>query len=109
MSGPIFRQRCFNHLAREAAARCPGCQRFFCRECITEHEDRVLCANCVRDLAGEISGHRHQFTFGVRLAQIAGATLLAWVFFYWAGQTLLSIDPSFHEGTVWKDRWWPGY
>jgi hypothetical protein len=105
MNAPIFRQRCFNHLGREAAARCPGCQRFYCRECITEHEDRVLCAKCVRDLATGSSTRGNRFGVVCRIAQLAGATLVAWLFFYWVGQTLLSIDPSFHEGTLWKERW----
>jgi hypothetical protein len=41
----ITQQRCLNHMLREAVARCPECSRFFCRECITEHEDKVLCAS----------------------------------------------------------------
>ena len=43
----LAHQRCFNHALREAAARCPGCGNFFCRECVTEHDDRVLCAACL--------------------------------------------------------------
>ena len=43
----LSQQRCFNHTSREAVARCPECGRFFCRECITEHDDRVLCAVCL--------------------------------------------------------------
>jgi hypothetical protein len=29
----------------------------------------------------------------------------AWFFFYLAGQALLSIDSSFHEGTLWQGNW----
>ena len=36
---------------REAVARCPECTQFFCRECITEHDDRVLCSACLKKLA----------------------------------------------------------
>ena len=40
-------QRCLHHGEREAIARCPECGSFFCRECITEHDERVLCASCL--------------------------------------------------------------
>jgi len=43
----LTHQRCHHHQFREAAARCPECGRYFCRECITEHADRVLCASCL--------------------------------------------------------------
>jgi formylmethanofuran dehydrogenase subunit E len=39
--------RCQRHPGREAAARCPSCQQSFCRECITEHEGRMLCLACL--------------------------------------------------------------
>ena len=29
----LLYQRCFNHVLREAVARCPECLRYFCREC----------------------------------------------------------------------------
>jgi hypothetical protein len=41
-------QRCSNHAARTAACRCPACHFFYCRECVTEHDGRMLCAACVR-------------------------------------------------------------
>jgi hypothetical protein len=47
----LVHQRCFNHATREAVARCPQCSQFFCRECITEHDDRVICAACLKKLA----------------------------------------------------------
>ena len=43
----LLHQRCFNHMLREAVACCPECRRYFCRECVTEHEDKVLCAACL--------------------------------------------------------------
>ena len=49
----LLDQRCLNHSLREAAVQCPSCKRFFCRECITEHDDRVLLAEAVRILSAE--------------------------------------------------------
>jgi len=51
-------QRCLNHTFREAVARCPECGHYFCRECITEHEDRVVCASCLRKLVESSAGGR---------------------------------------------------
>jgi hypothetical protein len=33
---------------------------------------------------------------------------VAWVFFFYFGQILLSMPTSFHEGTVWQTGWWAG-
>lgn len=98
-------QRCFNHAQREAVARCPECGRFFCRECITEHEDRVLCAACLRRLAAAPSAARPWLLNAARGLQMVLAVLVAWLFFYFVGQMLLSVPDSFHEGTLWQARW----
>lgn len=45
---PVSERRCINHAGRAAAGRCPGCRFFYCRECITEHDGRMLCAACVQ-------------------------------------------------------------
>jgi hypothetical protein len=98
------RERCSNHLAREAVARCPECRRFLCRECATEHDGRIICSICV----GKLHQARSKEGLGRWPADI-GLCLLgliaAWFFFYIAGQTLLSIPSSFHEGSVWREQW----
>jgi hypothetical protein len=101
----LIHQRCFNHSLREAAARCPECGRFYCRECITEHDDRVLCAACLKQLTHAPFTQRRGFVWLWRAAQFCFGLFLSWCFFYLAGQALLSIDTSFHEGTIWQGRW----
>ncbi|MCP4022873.1 MAG: rhomboid family protein [Desulfobacteraceae bacterium] len=100
----LSRQRCFNHAQREAAAVCLECHRFFCRECVTEHEGRVLCVSCLsnqKDL-----GKKQKGSFSVfRLCLFLGSVFLLWFFFYSLGQLLLRLPVSFHEGTLWKDLW----
>jgi hypothetical protein len=32
--------------------------------------------------------------------------MVVWFFFYLIGEGLLSLPTSFHEGTLWKARWW---
>jgi hypothetical protein len=102
----LAQQRCFNHAEREAAARCPECGRCYCRECITEHEDRVICASCLRRLARVPLLRRPGLVYARRGAQCVLGLLLAWFFFYLVGAMLISIPASVHEGTLWRTHWW---
>ena len=101
----LANQRCFNHAAREAAARCPECTRFFCRECITEHDDRVVCAACLKKLAGAPSAKRRAVAGVIRFVQCSLGVLLAWFFFFLIGETLAELPDSFHENALWQIPW----
>lgn len=98
-------QRCFNHASREAVARCPECGRFFCRECVTEHDDRAICAACLKKLAGLPLLQRRGVVHLVHFAQGAVSVLLAWFCFYMVGEGLLLLPDSFHEQTLWQVPW----
>jgi hypothetical protein len=102
---PLTSQRCSNHSNREAVARCPECTRFFCRECITEHDDRVLCAACLKKLARKPLARRRWFANLVRLGQCALAVLFVWFFFFVMGERLSEVASSFHEDTMWHVPW----
>ncbi len=84
--------------------RCPECRRYFCRECATEHDERLLCADCIKRLSAK------QAAKGGRLAWVKGALtgalglLLAWLFFYGIGQALMQIPATQDEGTAWQRR-----
>jgi hypothetical protein len=97
---------CFNHAQREAVARCPECRGYFCRECITEHHDRVICAACLGALVRKPALPRRTFTGLVQTGQCLLGVILVWFFFYLVGEGLLSLPTSFHEGTLWKAKWW---
>ena len=101
-------QRCFHHSLREAVARCPECTHFSCRECITEHDDRIICATCLRKLAIVTEPQRMSFAWLPPLVQITLGVTVVWLFFYFFGATLLSIPSQYHEGEVWVDKWWKG-
>jgi hypothetical protein len=101
----LIHQRCFNHATREAVARCPECRQFFCRECITEHDDRVLCTACLKRLARQTLAQRFAFAKVLRAAQFILGILLAWFFFFLIGEGLLRLPASFHEGTLWQVHW----
>lgn len=102
----LLHQRCFNHLLREAVARCPQCQRYFCRECVTEHEDKVLCAACLNADTNTDRSDRSRFGGLVQMMHFLLGAALLWVFFYYLGQILLSLPSAFHEGTMWEKGWW---
>jgi hypothetical protein len=43
--------RCLFHPLREAAALCPHCGGTFCRECVTDEDNRLACPPCLRRMA----------------------------------------------------------
>ncbi len=97
----LAHRRCDNHSDREAAARCPKCGRFFCRECVTEHAGRVICADCLATTDSQ-SPERRWSAAGLApcLAAIVGM-LAAWMAYYYIGRILLEIPHDFHEGIMW--------
>ncbi len=101
----LAHQRCFNHYQREAVARCPQCKQYYCRECITEHEDRVICAACLAKLARKPLLSRRTFAGIFHVGECALGIMAAWFFFYLIGESLLKLPSSFHEGTLWKADW----
>ncbi len=103
---PLTAQRCYNHQRREAVARCPDCGRFFCRECVTEHEDRVLCTACLRKLTKKSRAGAFGFAILFRIGQCSFGLFLLWLAFYYLGRMLLALPADFHEGTLWQANWW---
>jgi hypothetical protein len=91
---------------REAAARCPECGRFYCRECVTEHGGRVVCAACLKRLAAGRGGPRARLRTFTGLLRSGVAFFVLWFLFYLAGRALLLLPTSFHEGTLWRDLPW---
>lgn len=91
----VWSQRCFNHVQRAAAARCPACKRYFCRECVTEHKGKVLCCAC---LAGRDRTTSRARLPSLTLAALAGVGLLAgWAFLYCIGSYLLRLGSEFYK------------
>ena len=106
MASMLVDNRCFNHATREAVARCPECRRFFCRECVTEHGNRVLCSGCLARLAAGVAPRRG--SGWAWLAHLVPAFIgcgLTVLFFYAFGRFLLHMPASYHEGTLWRHTW----
>lgn len=94
--------RCLNHAEREAAARCPACAHFFCRECVTEHDGRVMCARCLRAESAATREHRLPLAALARCVAVTAGFVLGWLCFYFAGELLVSVPAKYHDGTLWQ-------
>jgi hypothetical protein len=95
-----LQQRCWNHELREAVCRCPECGRSFCRECVTEHEARLLCAACLGKLARtsrQPSAARRVLPAVMALAGLVLASLV----FFGAGQAMILFSDRL-EQTQWQ-------
>ena len=93
-------QRCVNHPERESSARCMSCGRFYCRECVTEHDGRIICAACLAK-AGEGGGDRRRALHALATpAALIAALVLAYAAFYTAGRALIALPSAFHEGAA---------
>ncbi len=95
--GSLTLTRCFNHGQREAVARCPACRRHFCRECVTEHDHKLLCASCIETLAtANVAGERKRWPV-IPVLQLFVAIFVLWLSFYSVGRALLLIPSQFHN------------
>ncbi len=99
----IIHRKCHNHENREAVAQCPECEKFFCRECITEYDDRILCTRCLDKIihASKIKTSRLSTLF--RSTGALFGILILWLAFYYLGRIIVSIPADFHEGAIWSD------
>jgi len=104
----LSQQRCHNHMLREAVARCPECSRFFCRECITEHEDIVLCATCLRIRSATSGLIPDRFRGLLQAGQFLLGIVILYIVFFYLARILLALPSDFHEGTLWQIGWWTG-
>lgn len=98
---------CQNHPRREASARCIECTRYFCRECIAEHEGRLMiCGSCLQKLAraGVKTARTWPGTLRALAKSVAGFTV-AWLIFYTVGRALVQLPSTFHEDSFWNATW----
>ena len=100
-AGTLADLRCINHNEREAIARCPSCERFFCDECITEHDGRMICNECLAEQLQQNTEEQSKTgaSWLTWPAAFAG-TFFLWLLFYLLGRILLAIPHSFHENMV---------
>ena len=103
MPDNIAQQHCWNHSSRGAVCRCPLCHRPFCRECVSEHDSRLLCAGCIRtSVSTSAQGRRH--TGPLFLAAMAlASTLVAWAIFFSLGQIIMD-SVTLADRSAWHEQ-----
>lgn len=95
--GSLTLTRCFNHGQREAVARCPSCRRHYCRECVTEHDHKLLCASCIEAMASAHTTAERRPWPVIPALQLFAALFVLWLSFYGVGRALLLIPSEFHQ------------
>ncbi len=103
MATPIIHQRCWNHEGREAVCRCPECRRSYCRECVTEHASRLLCASCLRAMSQTDKARRGGMRRLVPAVMLIAGIFLAWLVFFGAGAAF-NLFASRMEQSSWQSR-----
>jgi hypothetical protein len=98
-----LQQRCWNHEGREAVCRCPGCGRSFCRECVSEHEARLLCAACLSRAAQTAPRRPNPLRRLAPAAMLLAGMLIAWIVLFGAGESLIILSQR-AEQNAWQNR-----
>jgi hypothetical protein len=100
----LARSRCENHPDREAVAFCRECERTFCRECVTSHDDRVVCAACLSRMAddGDVKKRVRLNGLLMPIRALVGFVVV-WVLLYAFGRILASASATFHKDGLWHD------
>jgi hypothetical protein len=104
MSTPLAKSGCSIHADRPATARCPSCRRFFCGECVTEHDGKLVCASCLGAAMGArraVSPRRVAF-HPAAWVQCGLALGIVWALLYFFARFLGDIPDAFHDGTIWE-------
>ena len=90
-------QRCFIHPAREAVSLCVECRRAYCRECVVDHDGRLICAACLEKLRAPASRGGRALERTLSAAGLAVTLLLCWMVFYMAGRLMMTAEPVHHS------------
>lgn len=97
MSVTLARQRCWTHAQREAVSRCPECRRFYCRECVTEHDGRLLCVQCLSARTVIKAGRAGTRWALWTVAAMAGL-LVSYLMFHTVGYVLEQLPAAWSRG-----------
>lgn len=94
----LHKRGCQVHPTREAIARCPSCGGDFCRECVNDHEGRLLCAACIQQIKAAVQEPTQKKESRLRLTMLFSLCVLAlWSMLYFAGRLLLVVPMETHD------------
>ncbi|MDR3555508.1 MAG: hypothetical protein P4L55_12200 [Syntrophobacteraceae bacterium] len=96
----IIRRRCLNHVNREAVAVCTRCSHSFCRECVAEYDQRVVCARCLAALEKAPREKRARWMGLLQTAWCGLSFIFLWAVFYYLGKILLAAPSAFHKSLL---------
>ncbi len=100
----VTQQHCWNHPVRGAVCRCPVCHRAFCRECVSEHAARLLCAACIgASVAASVRARARNTAPVLFTAMGFASVLLAWAIFFSIGQIIME-SVTLADRSAWRDR-----
>jgi len=91
---------CRNHPGRDVVARCSRCTQALCRECVTEHDNRMLCTNCLHTVIQPTAPDSKRKNVAMAAVAAAGC-LLVWLFFLATAQILAYAPAAFHRFAPW--------
>jgi len=100
----ISQKVCARHHDRPAVARCRECVQPYCRECVVEHESRLICAGCLKNGAArqrEMHRRRWQVVPLAGVVQWGVGVVVIWALFYWVAIGLRRLPAAVHEGLQW--------
>ncbi len=92
-----FASECFVHPSREAVALCLECRRSYCRECVVDHDGRLICAACLGRLNNAGAGSTSSVRRALSFAGLGVALLFCWIFFYMTGRAFMLAEPARHS------------
>ena len=97
-------QQCAHHPARPASARCPSCRQSFCRECVVEHDGRIICADCLGKIMAAPARRRRRLIIPIFPAiQALVAVAALWCLFFLLAAALRRIPADVHKGIIWTE------
>ena len=92
-----FGAHCFVHESREAVALCLECRHSYCRECVVDHDGRLICAACLGRLQKAAAASTGRLRRALSYTSVMAALLLCWIVFYMAGRAFMLTEPPRHS------------
>jgi hypothetical protein len=100
VTGDIGQRRCFHHSGREAVGRCTVCRRDFCAECVTDHDDRLVCAHCLAGFAARPPEGRGGLKRVGAAVGTAFLLLAGWCLFFVVLRTVAVLPVAVHDSAA---------